>query len=61
MIVETLAADEAAGRTALALSVWLMRANAWDEPTATAHLADRWPHLDTWNTTFTGMLRTPTS
>ena len=47
-----------ASRTGLVLRAWLMRAHGWDEPTATAHLAERWPHLGLWNDTFTGFLRT---
>jgi ADP-ribosyl-[dinitrogen reductase] hydrolase len=46
-----------ASRTGLVLRAWLMRTHGWDEPTATAYLADRWPPLGLWNETFTGFLR----
>jgi ADP-ribosyl-[dinitrogen reductase] hydrolase len=45
-----------ASRTGLALRAWLMRTNGWDEPTATEHLANIWPRLNLWNTTFTKTL-----
>ena len=47
-----------ASRTGLALRAWLMRTNGWDEPTAAEHLANIWPRLNLWNTTFTEELHT---
>lgn len=47
-----------ASRTGLVLRAWLMHTHGWDEPTATAHVEDRWPHLGLWNETFTEFLRT---
>jgi ADP-ribosyl-[dinitrogen reductase] hydrolase len=47
-----------ASRTGLVLRAWLMREHGWDEPTATSHLAERWPHLGLWNDSFTDFLRT---
>jgi ADP-ribosyl-[dinitrogen reductase] hydrolase len=47
-----------ASRTGLVLRAWLMRVNGWDEPTATVHLAERWPHVGLWNDSFTEFLRT---
>jgi ADP-ribosyl-[dinitrogen reductase] hydrolase len=44
-------------RTGFALRAWLMRRHRWDEPTATAHVAERWPYLRTHTHTFTGALR----
>jgi ADP-ribosyl-[dinitrogen reductase] hydrolase len=46
-----------ASRTGLVLRAWLMHHNGWDEPTATAYLAERWPHLGLWNGHFTEFLR----
>jgi ADP-ribosyl-[dinitrogen reductase] hydrolase len=46
-----------ASRTGLVLRAWLMRRHGWDEPTATVHLARRWPHLSLWNDTFTAFLQ----
>jgi ADP-ribosyl-[dinitrogen reductase] hydrolase len=46
-----------ASRTGLVLRAWLMRINGWDEPTATDHLRERWPHLGEWNETFSEFLR----
>jgi ADP-ribosyl-[dinitrogen reductase] hydrolase len=47
-----------ASRTGLVLRARLMREHGWDEPTATAHLAERWPHLGLWDESFTTFLRT---
>ena len=47
-----------ASRTGLVLRAWLMREHGWDEPTATAHLAEHWPYLGLWNDSFTDFLRT---
>lgn len=44
-------------RTGLVLRAWLMHHHGWDEPTATAHVIDRWPHLRHHNTDFTAALR----
>jgi ADP-ribosyl-[dinitrogen reductase] hydrolase len=45
-----------ASRTGLVLRAWLMRHHGWNEPAATAHLAERWPHLGLWNDDFTEFL-----
>lgn len=45
-------------RTGLALRAWLIRANDWDEPTSTEHLAELWPSLSLHNSTFTEFLPT---
>jgi ADP-ribosyl-[dinitrogen reductase] hydrolase len=47
-----------ASRTGLVLRAWLMREHGWEEPTATAYLAERWPRLSTWNASFTRFLQT---
>jgi ADP-ribosyl-[dinitrogen reductase] hydrolase len=44
-------------RTGLVVRAWLMRHHGWDEPTATAHVAERWPHLRLHNDDFTAALR----
>lgn len=44
-------------RTGLVLRAWLMHHHGWDEPAATAHLAERWPHLRLHNDDFTAALR----
>ena len=44
-------------RTGLALRAWLMHTNGWDEPTATAHVAEKWPELRLHNRSFTELLR----
>ena len=44
-------------RTGFVLRAWLMRHHGWDEPTATAHLAERWPHLRLHNPDFTATLQ----
>ena len=44
-------------RTGFVLRAWLMHHHDWDEPTATAHLADRWPHLRLHNPDFTAALQ----
>jgi ADP-ribosyl-[dinitrogen reductase] hydrolase len=46
-----------ASRTGLILRAWLMHRNGWDQPTATAFVGDRWPHLRLWNDGFTAFLR----
>lgn len=46
-----------ASRTGLILRAWLMRTNGWDEPTATAFVAERWTQLGLWNETFTDFLQ----
>ncbi len=44
-------------RTGFVLRVWLMHHHGWDEPTATRHVADRWPHLRQHNDDFTATLQ----
>ena len=44
-------------RTGFVLRAWLMHHHGWDEPTATQHLAHRWPALRLHNDTFTEALR----
>jgi hypothetical protein len=34
-----------------------MRRHDWDEPTATAYVAERWPHLSLWQDEFTEFLQ----
>jgi ADP-ribosylglycohydrolase len=43
-------------RTGLVLRAWLMRRHDWGSEEATAFLAERWPHLDTWQEEFTEFL-----
>jgi ADP-ribosyl-[dinitrogen reductase] hydrolase len=45
-----------ASRTGLVLRAWLMRTEGMSEAEATAHVAERWPHLGLWNTSFTAAL-----
>jgi ADP-ribosylglycohydrolase len=46
-----------ASRTGLVLRALMMRRHGWDEATATAHVAERWPYLALWNDSFTALLR----
>ena len=45
-----------ASRTGLVLRALMMRRHGCDEATATAYVAERWPHLALWNDSFTDYL-----
>jgi ADP-ribosyl-[dinitrogen reductase] hydrolase len=45
-----------ASRTGLVLRAWLMRTEGMTAEEATAHVAERWPHLGLWNASFTAAL-----
>ncbi|SOE03483.1 ADP-ribosylglycohydrolase family protein [Blastococcus haudaquaticus] len=45
-----------ASRTGLVFRAWLMRTEGMSADEATAHIADRWPHLGLWNASFTAAL-----
>jgi ADP-ribosyl-[dinitrogen reductase] hydrolase len=45
-----------ASRTGLVLRAWLMRTEGMSVEEATAHVAERWPHLGLWNASFTAAL-----
>jgi ADP-ribosyl-[dinitrogen reductase] hydrolase len=45
-----------ASRTGLVLRAWLMRERGMSADEATAHVAERWPHLGLWNASFTAAL-----
>ena len=45
-----------ASRTGLVLRGWLMREKGMSVEEATAHVAERWPHLGLWNQSFTAAL-----
>jgi ADP-ribosyl-[dinitrogen reductase] hydrolase len=45
-----------ASRTGLVLRAWLRRTEGLPAEEATAVVRARWPHLDTWNTSFTAAL-----
>jgi ADP-ribosyl-[dinitrogen reductase] hydrolase len=45
-----------ASRTGLVLRAWLMRTEGMSAEEATAHVAERWPHLGLWNASFTAAL-----
>ncbi len=45
-----------ASRTGLVLRAWLMRTGGMSAEEATAHVAERWPHLGLWNASFTEAL-----
>jgi ADP-ribosylglycohydrolase len=45
-----------ASRTGLVLRAWLVREEGMTAAEATAHVADRWPHLGLWNDSFTAAL-----
>jgi ADP-ribosyl-[dinitrogen reductase] hydrolase len=38
------------------LRAWLMRTEGMSVEGATAHVAERWPHLGLWNASFTAAL-----
>jgi ADP-ribosyl-[dinitrogen reductase] hydrolase len=44
-------------RTGLVLRAWLMERDGLTEPQATAKARELWPHLKTWNSAFTDLLR----
>jgi ADP-ribosyl-[dinitrogen reductase] hydrolase len=44
-------------RTGLVLRAWLMERDSLTEAEATAKALELWPHLKTWNTAFTDLLR----
>ena len=46
-----------ASRTGLILRAWLMREHGMSVDEATAHVLGRWPHLGTWNESFSKYLR----
>ncbi|MGY1884112.1 ADP-ribosylglycohydrolase family protein [Blastococcus sp. SYSU DS0753] len=46
-----------ASRTGLVLRGWLVREKGMSVEEATAHVAERWPHLGLWNESFTAALR----
>lgn len=46
-----------ASRTGLVLRAWLMRTDGMSAEEATAHVAERWPHLGLWNASFTAALQ----
>src|SRR4051812_19643108 len=46
-----------ASRTGLVLRAWLMRTEGMSANEATAHVAERWPHLGLWNASFTAALK----
>ena len=45
-----------ASRTGLVLRGWLVRTRGMTPDEATAHVAERWPHLGLWNASFTAAL-----
>ena len=45
-----------ASRTGLLLRGWLVRETGMSVEGATAHVAERWPHLGLWNASFTAAL-----
>jgi ADP-ribosylglycohydrolase len=45
-----------ASRTGLVLRAWLMREKGMSAEQATAHIAERWPHLGLWNESFDAAL-----
>ncbi|WP_177212834.1 ADP-ribosylglycohydrolase family protein [Geodermatophilus ruber] len=45
-----------ASRTGLVLRGWLVREEGMSVQAATAHVAERWPHLGLWNDSFTAAL-----
>jgi ADP-ribosyl-[dinitrogen reductase] hydrolase len=45
-----------ASRTGLVLRGWLVREKGMSVEEATAHVAERWPHLGLWNQSFTAAL-----
>ncbi len=45
-----------ASRTGLVLRGWLVREKGMSVEAATAHVAERWPHLGLWNQSFTTAL-----
>ncbi|WP_324278382.1 protein-tyrosine phosphatase family protein [Blastococcus brunescens] len=45
-----------ASRTGLVLRGWLVREKRMSVDEATAHVAERWPHLGLWNASFTAAL-----
>ena len=45
-----------ASRTGLVLRGWLVREKGMSVEEATAHVAERWPHLTLWNDSFTAAL-----
>jgi ADP-ribosyl-[dinitrogen reductase] hydrolase len=45
-----------ASRTGLVLRGWLVREQGMSVEQATAHVAERWPHLGLWNASFTAAL-----
>ena len=45
-----------ASRTGLVLRAWLVREEGMSAEEATAHVAERWPHLGLWNDSFTAAL-----
>lgn len=45
-----------APRTGLVPRAWLMRTEGMTPSEATAHVAERWPHLGLWNASFTAAL-----
>ncbi|MGY1684458.1 ADP-ribosylglycohydrolase family protein [Geodermatophilus sp. SYSU D00867] len=45
-----------ASRTGLVLRAWLVREHGMTPEQATAHVAERWPHLGLWNESFTAAL-----
>lgn len=45
-----------ASRTGLVLRGWLVREESMTPDEATAHIAERWPHLGLWNASFTAAL-----
>jgi ADP-ribosyl-[dinitrogen reductase] hydrolase len=45
-----------ASRTGLVLRGWLVRTEGMSVDEATAHVAERWPHLGLWNASFTAAL-----
>src|SRR4051812_12930245 len=45
-----------ASRTGLVLRGWLVREQEMSVDEATAHVAERWPHLGLWNASFTAAL-----
>jgi ADP-ribosyl-[dinitrogen reductase] hydrolase len=46
-----------ASRTGLVLRGWLVREQGMSVEEATAHVAERWPHLGLWNASFTAALQ----
>ncbi|MGY1719077.1 ADP-ribosylglycohydrolase family protein [Blastococcus sp. SYSU DS0552] len=46
-----------ASRTGLVLRGWLVREKGMSVEEATAHVAERWPHLGLWNESFTAALQ----